>query len=240
MEPTLRVYRFTYVGSREFKFEAIPWYKYKLRGFLYDNWGKAVWLMGGIGTREAFLVIEPELDDKIPSLTKPLRGGGRFAFLGAPLSEQDVLKIAESKPIRVGYLERLKLGEEVPDGVEISMRSWMRQPPRVKAWVLALLSGISIRYNPLPHYYWEPVFLKAEKITGVLKTGRKLLVTAEKILVKPLNPAHEPITYEKASFTLPLHPADEYILSYDELSDLLCFRRVTEKRLKDAVLGAMA
>ena len=229
----LTVYRFTYVGSREFKFEAIPWYKYKLRGFLYDNWGKAVWLMGGIGTREAFLVIEPELDDRIPSLTKPLRSGGRFKFSGASFQEQEVLKLAESKPIRVGYLERLGLGERKPEGVEISMRSWMKQPPRVKAWVLALLSGISIRYNPLPRYYWEPVFLKAEKITGVLKTGRKLVVSAKNLLVKPLNPAHEPTTYEEATFTLPLHPADEYIL--DETSDLaylLCSRRLTKKKLE--------
>jgi len=225
----LKAYKFSYVGRE--RIETIPWYRYDLRRFIYRNWGRAIWFMGSIGTREAYLIVEPELEEEVWELAEPLELGGRFRFTELQLSEDGVRRLAGRKPVKLGYLKRLDLGERIPDGLSVSPSTLsLVSQPRVRAVAMALLGGVTFAMNPLPHYHGEPAYIRVGRIKGLLKVGRKLVVFGEKVLVKPLNPDHEEKTYERLDFTIPLFYPEEAIL--DDWALILCKRRIGKRDLE--------
>lgn len=76
----LKALRFIYHhGKAEHSFETMKFYTVFLRGFLRNNWGKAVWFVGWKIERPAYLLYETSLDGKIQYMLKtPLEDMGNY------------------------------------------------------------------------------------------------------------------------------------------------------------------
>lgn len=112
----IKVLRFSYKGQDpERHLETIPFYLEKLRSFLRQHIGSAVWLKGGIIEQPAYLVFNAELAQKVVDLlTRELEEGGKFAIAELELKEAitTLKKYVLKERVAIGYFktEGLELG----------------------------------------------------------------------------------------------------------------------------------
>jgi hypothetical protein len=108
--------RFYYPG-RDRRFETLPFYLKRIRGFLKRNRGKACWLMGGVIERPAYLLFKKDLAGEVAQLIKEeLSEGGKFEMEKVKDPTSIVMKYAKNERYVIGYLElpeiNIKLGSE--------------------------------------------------------------------------------------------------------------------------------
>ena len=105
---------FRYYGG--YKPETFPFYK-RLRGFLRWHRGQVAWIKGGIGKRDAYLVLTLDLvRSTMRMISRELEQGGRFFV--RPVNPFMVSKEAEQE-------EREVLGWISADGISLG------QPDRI-------------------------------------------------------------------------------------------------------------
>jgi hypothetical protein len=107
----LKAIRFIYRGKDPARrLETLPFYMDKIRGFLRQHLGSAVWLKGGIIEKPAYLIFHEHLSNKVKELLKEqLQEGGEFTITPVKDPVQVIVKYAKKERVAVGYLKLAEL-----------------------------------------------------------------------------------------------------------------------------------
>ena len=116
-------------GLSEHNFETLPFYRFRLRGFLRRHLGRAVWLKGSfVGSRDevpAYLIFYSSLRDRVAELlSEPLENMGFYemAYVTDPMKV--IMKYVRRERSAVGLLKLpsgLKIGSPETLHEELSM-----------------------------------------------------------------------------------------------------------------------
>ena len=99
--------RFQYKkGLATHAFETIPFYLKVLRGFLWKNRGKCVWLKGGIIEQPAYLIFHSSIKQEvIEMLSQPLADLGRFTVMSVSNPIEIAEKYVNQQRVALGWLK---------------------------------------------------------------------------------------------------------------------------------------
>jgi len=162
----------------------MPFYRFKLRGFLKENLGRAVWLKGEFtGDEEiapAYLIFYDSLMDRvIELLSEPLEDMGFYEMSYADDPMKIILKYVRREKLAVGYLK-------LPSGLSLGSPETIREEPlspREKGLVKHALRGFY-----LDSEFWGRCFFKAEKAEVKVSNGEEWLIM-ENVTIRHQNGA---------------------------------------------------